>query len=56
MLETIIPMKQHFLGRILKNRSKFSMKENKRLTEISNLRQAELVSASNMLKLKQLRS
>ena len=51
MLEIAIPMKQHFLGRILKNRSKFLMKENKRLTEISNLHQAELVSASNMLQI-----
>ncbi len=48
MLVTAIPMKLHFLGRILKNRSKFLLKENKRLFEVSNFRQAELVSASSM--------
>jgi hypothetical protein len=48
MLEIAIPMKQHFLGRILKNRSKFLMKENKRLTEISLIRHPEFISGSKL--------
>ncbi|GGW94524.1 hypothetical protein GCM10008086_24360 [Salegentibacter mishustinae] len=51
MLETVIFMKQHFLGRILKNRSKFLMKENKRLFEISLIRHPEFISGSKLLQI-----